>query len=402
MDAPVNPGVCEARARMERMQASGLKRPARILFGPGEAERLGAVLSEFRRAGPVLVVCGGHLAVDARFTEWFRAQLGGPDARSVRVAVHAGEPTAESVEALAADARKMRPGVILAIGGGSIMDAGKAVAAMAVHEGTVEDYLEGPHGARPLSSDPLPVIAVPTTAGTGSDMTRNAVVLSRRQGCKRSLRDDRLFPSVAIIDPELCRGAPRDVILASGLDAITQLMESAITVTRTPETTARALDALRGLASALEVCVDPGDDLHARALMSAAASISGVCLANSGLGLAHGVAAALGARLGIGHGLACGMLLAPVMRWNLRACPADIGRALAALWDTDPSDPARLVHRLHTWVTGLGLPADLRPLRLSAADLDVLSEGSVGSSLRGNPVPMTAGDVRRFLELISA
>lgn len=399
-DAPVNSGVSEARARMDRLRESGLKRPSRIVFGPGAAENWGAILSDIGSAGPALVVCGRHNAADARFMDRLRGQMGGANARTFHVVAHDGEPTVDSVETLTRMAREFRPEVLVAIGGGSVMDAGKAVAAMAVHEGSVEDYLEGPQGARPLTTDPLPMMAVPTTAGTGSEMTRNAVVLSRRQGCKRSLRDNRLFPAIALIDPALCRGAPRAVTLASGLDAVTQLMESAITIRRTSETTAMALVGLRGISAALDACVGPGESMDARALMSAAASISGACLANSGLGLAHGVAAALGARLGLGHGWACGMLLPHVMRWNLPACRDEMTRALGALFSLDSPvlpEPEALLDRLDRWASGLGVPPDLRHLQLSDADLDALAELSLGSSLLGNPVPMDAGDVRRFL-----
>ncbi len=363
---------------------------------------IGRLASALQPKGAVLILAREGPAADPSWQIDLRRRLSHD---AVEFAGCHGEPSAESVDALATRARTKRLSLVIAVGGGSVIDTGKAVAALVTNDGSVEDYLEGPHGARSLAADPLPLIAVPTTAGTGSEMTRNAVVLSRRQGCKRSLRDDRLFPRIALIDPELCLGAPREVTVASGLDAITQLIESAITIRRKPEVTAFATDALGGLAEALQRCAEAPEDLDARALMSAAASISGACLANSGLGLAHGVAAALGAKHGVPHGLACGILLPHVLRWNLRACPTEIAGALAALFAVDPArspDPSDLVNRLGEWVARLGIPRDLRHLRLAASDLDELSALSMGSSMSGNPVAMTPAMVREFLAATEA
>lgn len=386
--------------RIRRLIVSGLQTPKHICFGAGSWRNIGRLAAETQGLGSVLVVTRNQLQADTSFRDSIQAMLSQQRSVSIEPASSHGEPTADSVDQIAGRARARGISLIIAIGGGSVLDTGKAVAAMATNNGSVEEYLEGPQGARTLSADPLPIIAVPTTAGTGSEMTRNAVVLSRRQGCKRSLRDDRLYPKVAVIDPALCQGAPRSVTVASGLDAITQLIESAITIKRNPKATALAMESLDGLAETLQRCVDVPDDVHARALMSASASISGACLANSGLGLAHGVAAALGSKYGISHGLACGILLPHALRWNLRACPEDIGRALAALFGMDPADqtePADLVKRLGNWVVSLGVPPDLWHLNLTTFDLDELSELSMGSSMSGNPLPMRRTDVRQFL-----
>ena len=401
MNRPVTSSQDVAVQRMSRLLKSKLQMPSRIYFGLFVRRDLGRLASEIQSKGAVLILARKSSAADPSWQDDLRIWVG---RGAVEFAGCHGEPSAESVDALATRARTKDISLVIAIGGGSVIDAGKAVAALATNGGSVEDYLEGPQGARPLAADPLPLIAVPTTAGTGSEMTRNAVVLSHRQGCKRSLRDDRLFPRLALIDPELCLGAPREVTVASGLDAITQLIESAITIRRNSEVTALAMEALGGMAETLQRCVDAPEDLDARALMSAAASISGACLANSGLGLAHGVAAALGAKCGMPHGLACGILLPHALRWNLRACPAEIAQVLAALFavdSADQADPSDLVNRLGEWVARLGIPRDLRHLRLTPADLDALSALSMGSSMSGNPVPMTPADVREFLSLVS-
>ena len=204
---------------------------------------------------------------------------------------------------------------VVAIGGGATIDTGKALAAALRMPGSITDYLEGVGGRSP-TGDKVPFIAVPTTAGTGSEATKNAV-LSRvgDGGFKKSLRHEAYVPDVAIIDPVLHLGCPRAVSAASGLDAITQLLEAYLSVGASPLTDALALDGLRHAGRSFLRAVDRGEsDLDARAGMAYAAYLSGVCLANAGLGVVHGLAGPIGALRPVPHGAACGLLLAPAVQ----------------------------------------------------------------------------------------
>lgn len=394
----------EADRRMATLEAGGLRRPATIRFGINAFHDLGALARALGGAGPVLVIAGARWTRDHEFRAFLEQQFTGPTPRTLHYAACPGEPEAPCVDGVAGLARRIRPGLVVALGGGSSLDLGKAIAALATNPGSIEDYLEGPAGARPLAEPPLPVLAAPTTAGTGSEMTRNAVIGSVRQGAKRSLRDERLIPRIALIDPALTCTAPRAVTAASGMDALTQLIECCISRRRAPEVSALAHGTLRGVPAALRRCWTCPTDLDARALMSAAASISGACLANSGLAMAHGIAAALGARHGVPHGLACGVLLPHTLRWNRDAVESELAAALAAMLEEPAPTPGvidRGIAEIERLLADLELPPDLRYLNLTAADLDALAEASMGRSLSGNPVDLTAEDVRRFLAAVA-
>jgi len=250
-----------------------------------------------------------------------------------------------------------------------------------------------------MENDPLPWLAAPTTAGTGAEMTRNAVLDSPAHRVKRSLRDARLVARAALLDPELTRDAPRNVTAAAGLDAITQLFESALSRKARPETTAAALAALPWARAALpRVLRDPAD-MPARAAMLMAAGVSGLCLAHSGLGLAHALAAPLGGRRGVAHGVACGALLPHVLRHNRAAAGPALDAACAAWLGASPGPTAteRALEELAALVADGDLPLDWRAADWTAGELDALARDAVGSSLAGNPRPMSAGDVREFL-----
>ena len=230
-------------------------------------------------------------------------------AREVR-----GEPTPAVVDGIVAAWSDSPPQVIIALGGGSVIDAGKAAAAMLAEEPdgsgqrhSVREYLEGVGSRRP-SGKSLPLYAIPTTAGTGSEATKNAV-LSETGHFKKSLRHDTYIPALALIDPRLAAGAPTLVSAASGLDAITQLVEGYLSTEASPFTDALALTGLNASGSAFRRVLEAPDDLAARASMGYAAFLSGVVLANAGLGLVHGAASSLGGARDIPHGVLCGLLL---------------------------------------------------------------------------------------------
>jgi alcohol dehydrogenase class IV len=380
-----------ARSLFEFARGASLRMPADVRFGAACFNELPAAVRSAGGARRVFVLTGGRsadrLGLRARVTE-----LLGGTAEAIRAHPDvSGEPTARSVDAAAARARRFRPDLVVAAGGGSVLDTAKAVAALATNPGAVEDYLEGAARRRPLARDPLPCIAAPTTAGTGTEMTRNAVVLSAAQGCKRSLRDERLLPRAALVDPALTLTLPAAVTAAGGMDAVTQLIESCLTARRTPAATELACRALRGVREALPAAVREPGDLDARTRMSLAASASGICLANAGLAMAHGIAAALGALHGVPHGVACGLLLPHTLRFNRDACEEPLAAALAAFLGRrrpagDTIDAG--IAAIEALNRDLGIPPDLTHLRLRPAEVERVARASSGSSMAGNPVPL--------------
>jgi len=237
-----------------------------------------------------------------------------------------GEPTVTDVEQSLQTAKSANCDLVIGLGGGSAIDAAKAVAGLMTNPGSPLDYMEVVGKGRPLTQPAAPWIAVPTTAGTGAEATRNAVIGCPEKKFKASLRSEHLLARLALIDPELAVGAPPEVTAASGLDALCQLIESYTSNRAGPLTDALALQGVRLAATALpRVCAD-GSDLDARESMALAALLSGITLANAGLGAVHGFAAPLGANFPIPHGAVCAALLPHVVEANIAALAAESGQ----------------------------------------------------------------------------
>jgi alcohol dehydrogenase class IV len=316
-----------------------------------------------------------------------------------------GEPTPELVDAIAERHRGRGIACVAAVGGGSVIDAGKAVAAMLVHEGSVEDYLEGV-GTRPFDGRRLPFIAVPTTAGTGSEAAKNAVI-SRvgPAGFKRSLRHDGLMPDAAIVDPELHLSCPPAVTAACGMDAVTQLLEAAIGLKANPLTDALAESGLAAAGKALPAAWRDGADLEARSRMAYAAYLSGVALTNAGLGVVHGFASSVGGRFPIPHGALCGTLLEPCLRktverlaerGDVRALAriARAGRHLTGSGGRDlGADLDALLGLVGEWARTFRLPR-LAEFGMTAADIPSLA---AATGCKDNPVVLSQADLDAIL-----
>jgi alcohol dehydrogenase class IV len=312
---------------------------------------------------------------------------------------HEPEPADVDRAATSLRGRDLSRAWILALGGGSALDLGKAVAAMAPQPeaAPVADYLEGVGRGLKLAVAPLPLVAVPTTAGTGAEATKNAVISSRRPPYKKSLRDERMIPRLALVDPELTLTCPRPTTIRSGLDAITQLLESFISSRARPVPQALAVDGLRRALPAFARLLDAPHDAPARAAMAHAALLSGLALANSGLGLAHGVAAGLGCLVGAPHGLACAVMLPAALQANREAAAPSLARLAR---DLAFSSADALLDHVEALVRAAGVPRRLSELGLAADQLPELVRLSHGNSLDGNPRRFTDDELLALLQSI--
>jgi len=287
-----------------------------IHFGVGHFSRLPELATSFGRT--ILVVTGSHALQQSGRLSALMDGLQSAGVRPFHVVVDR-EPSPELIDSALSKYRDHAPDVVLAIGGGSVLDAGKAISAMLLHHLSVERFIEGQEGFMQHDGRKVPFIAVPTTSGTGSEVTNNAVI-SRvgRNGFKRSLRHVALVPDIALIDPELMVTVSRELTAASGMDACTQLLEAFTSPFATPYTDAVACSGLERFArSFIAVCSDRPDDSRVRGDIAYAALMSGIALANAGLGIVHGFASSVGGVVDIPHGTLCATLLAEATRENI-------------------------------------------------------------------------------------
>ena len=372
---------------------------ARILFGAGT---LAEVARSARELGQrALVVTGSNPGRAVRLMESLAAVHIEPTLFSVPC-----EPTTDLVSAGVARARETGCELVIGMGGGSVLDASKAVAALLTNEGDLLDHLEVIGQAKPLGRPAAPCIAIPTTAGTGTEVTRNAVLASPAHKVKVSLRSPFLLPRLAVVDPELTSGLPFALTATTGLDALTQLIEPFVSPRATPLTDALCREGLKRVARSLRrACERP--DPAAREDMSLASLLSGLALAHAGLGAVHGLAAPLGGELPAPHGALCAALLPQVMAINLRALngrdpsnPAleryhEISQILTGDFAAEPSAGA-------AWATQLNDVLRIPPLReygLTSHQLPSLIErASQATSMKGNPVPLTQAELLEVLQ----
>jgi alcohol dehydrogenase class IV len=391
------------------MGSFSVGRIPRIEFGTGVFARIPELVSVYGKR--VLLVTGARSFPGS---ERFRSldsvlrQHGGA-VEHVRVD---GEPSPQLVDDAVREYGPRAIDVVLAIGGGSALDAGKAIAGLLRMGRPVSDYLEGVGPELPYTGPAVPLIAVPTTAGTGSETTRNAVLSVRGEGgYKKSFRDEQLVAQYAVVDPDLLASCPRTVIAANGMDALTQLIESCVSTRANVFTDSLAIAGLKAARDGLLPLYEgTGDPSLARERMAYAALVSGITLAHVGLGSVHGLASPLGAFYPIPHGVACGTLVARATEVNIAVMrerePDNVGltsyaRVAALLCERDFASPeegwSALVTLLEQWTDRLELP------RLSAYDinpgsLDRIVAHSRGSSMKTNPIVLTDAEIRSVLE----
>ena len=371
----------------------------RILFGPGRmAEAAPLVASMGRRP---MVVTAKHLVHTQALLEQLQARGLEPVTFSVP-----GEPDVSTVLRGVNQAREEACDVIVGLGGGSALDAGKAIAAIMTNEGDLLDYLEVIGRGKPITMPSAPYVAIPTTSGTGTEVTRNAVIASPEYGVKVSLRSPCMLPRAAIVDPELTHSVPPAVTANTGLDALTQLIEPFVCNRANTLVDAICREGIVRAAGSLRRVFSNGSDAEAREGMSLASLFGGLALANAGLGAVHGLAAPLGGLTHAPHGAVCARLLPFVMDANVRALEIrasesqamarydEVGRLLTGDTKATAADAVRWVH---------SVCADLAILPLSrhgfiASDISVIvTQAQKASSMKANPVPLTDSELTEIL-----
>jgi alcohol dehydrogenase class IV len=369
----------------------------RVIFGAGKLNFLGEHIDQ--RAKRLLLIHGRSSDAIPRVKEL----LSNRGVELTEFEVH-GEPTVDLVRAGTEIARGCD--TVIGLGGGSVLDAGKAIAILATNPGDVLDYLEVIGKGQKFTQPPLPLIAIPTTAGTGTEVTRNAVIESPEHGVKVSLRSPLMLPAVALVDPELTYNLPPAITASTGLDALTQLIEPFVSIKANPVTDAICREGLR-YARALRRAYEHGEDPEARERMSLASLFGGLALANAGLGAVHGFAGPLGGMLHAPHGAICARLLPYVMEANLGALMArqpehpalmryaEIAQILRDDPDASAGDGVIWISRL---VRDLNIPP-LSTYGMSQNHIPEAVEKTLkASSTKGNPIPLTAPELVDVLE----
>jgi alcohol dehydrogenase class IV len=373
--------------------------PADVRFGAGRISEVPEALAGLG-ASRVLVITGRTTArADA-----IRAALTEADIASVVFGV-ATEPSIERVRAAVGLISETGCDAVMGFGGGSALDVAKAAAVLATSGTDPVEHLEVIGAGRPIERPGLPCVAVPTTAGTGSEVTRNSVLSGG--GVKASLRSPLLLPKVAVVDPDLLIGVPQPSVAASGMDALSQLIEPLLSVRANPFTDALARDGIRRSARSLRRAYQDGmEDAGVREDLALVSLFGGMCLANSGLGAVHGIAAAAGARLSAPHGAVCAAVLAAAMEVNLRALrnrapdhPALRRMAEVATLVTSQSEatPEDAIAWLQELTAALSIPG-LASYKLSEDEIPaVVTAAQKASSMRGNPIELSNAEVTEIV-----
>jgi alcohol dehydrogenase class IV len=371
----------------------------RIVFGQATLAETGDMAKGFGHRA--LLVTGAN----PQRAEPLKKVLAESGVGSVVFAV-AGEPKTTDVIAGVTRAKAEQCDLVIALGGGSALDAGKAIAAMLTNPGSLLDYLEVIGKGGQITQAPAPFIAIPTTAGTGTEVTRNAVLASPEHGVKVSLRSPLLLAKVALIDPNLTLNLPPALTASTGLDALTQLIEPYVCCRPNPMTDALCIEGMQRAARSLRRAFDHGNDLSAREDLCVASLFSGFALANAGLGAVHGFAAPIGGAFPAPHGAVCAALLPHVMRMNLRALTQrapqhealrryeTVARLLTGHASATAEEGAAWITQL---CDDLGIPP-LRTYGLKPEHFKSLSEKAAhASSMKANPLPLLPDELGEIL-----
>ena len=373
---------------MADLPAFDMVAPGRLIFGRGRAVRAAEMAAGLGRRA--LLVHGRDPERFAWLMDALRRE--GCDVMAIS---SLGEPDLPALESALEHARGHAPDLVVAIGGGAVLDTGKALAALIPGRRPIMDHLEVVGRALPLEAAPLPMLALPTTAGTGAEVTRNAVIGVPESRRKVSLRDPRMVPDLAIVDPALTDGLPRAVTLASGLDALTQVIEPFLSSRAAPMSDALCAAAIPLALPALIRLMEEEEDPGARDRMAWVSLCGGLALAQAGLGAVHGLAGVIGGMApDAPHGAVCGALLPHVLSVNaarLRDSDAVARMARVLGWMAAPlevSAPRDVPAALAAWSRAQGLPG-LTAMGLDSAEFGAVARAAQGaSSMKPNPVPL--------------
>ena len=384
-----------------------ISRLPRIEFGSGKLAKLPAIARKYGTRA--LLVTGAGSFKRSPLWSTLTARLKEQGITWLDLTIP-GEPTPHMVDEAVRTLRSEGIDVVIGIGGGSALDAAKAIAGLLKPGNSVMDHLEGVGPELPYSGPSTPFIAVPTTAGTGSEATKNAVLsVQGFDGFKKSFRDEQLVAEVALVDPDLLATCPPAVIAANGMDALTQLLESYVSSRAAPLTDSLAWGGMKAARDGLLALYADAGDAMARERMAYAAMVSGITLAQVGLGSVHGLAAPLGAYFPSPHGVACGTLVATATRVNIDTLRnhepghaalekyAQVGRLLSKQGQLgrDAAHTA-LLEALESWTRVLKLPT-LAHYGVTPADIPRIVANSRGSSMTTNPVQLGDEDIAAIL-----
>lgn len=392
---------------MAYIDAFDIARLPRILFGDG---RIKDLVSQIKVYGNnVLIITGAKSFQATSHWQTLQQDLQTHHIRWEHITV-SGEPSPRLVDQTVQNYQTHNIEVVVGIGGGSVLDAAKAIAGLLPHGNSVMDHLEGVGKNLPYQGLSTPFIAVPTTAGTGSEATKNAVLSERgEKGFKKSFRHDALVPQVAIVDPDLLVSCPRDLLAADGMDAFTQLLEAYVSIKANPLTDALAFSGMTAFNEGFFLVWNNQFLADGYSQLAYASLLSGICLAQTGLGSVHGLASPLGAFFPCPHGVVCGTLVAEATAINIEALQArssedialikyaQIGRLLADNETlSQKSALSLLVETLRTWTTQLKLPR-LSAFGVQTDDIDTIVANSRGGSMKTNPIVLTDDELRELV-----
>ncbi|NOY08533.1 MAG: iron-containing alcohol dehydrogenase [Spirochaetes bacterium] len=363
--------------------------PGRIIFGTGTISEIGSLAAGYGKR--VCIIYGRESFIKSGNLDRVIGFLTAGGEKIEEIGGISHDPDELLVEETVERVRPYRPDVIVGIGGGSVIDVGKAVSILLTNGGKVADYW----GGRVFTRPSIPYIAVPTTSGTGSEVTKNAVITGRDGNFKKSIRSDYMIPDAAVVDPSLTFGAPESVTVSTGLDALIQNIEAFTSKNAGPITDTLALRAIELSGEYLIKAVKEPDNFKAREALSLVSLYGGIALANAGLGLAHGLSHPIGIHFGLPHGQACAVVMAKVMEYNYSARKErydKIGSLLAGKPGVDA------VAAFNELAFCFGISTRLRDYGVTEEDIPLLTEGSRGGSRNYNPVAFDDTEVAKMLK----
>ena len=376
----------------------------KLYFGEGTFDKLKEIISNY--GDRVLLLTGGRSFEESPYYKKLLLEM---EKNNITCYIEkiTNEPSPHIIDEISQKYRKKEIKVVLSVGGGSVIDAGKSVSAMLTKNDSVKEYLEG-IGDKEHDGEKIPFIAVPTTSGTGSEATKNAVISEiGDKGFKKSLRHDNFVPDCAVIDPRLTANCPKSVTAASGMDAFSQLIEGYLSKESSPMTDSLAQSGLKYMKDGLMKSYENGDDLDARGKVAYAAYLSGVVLANAGLGTVHGFASPIGGYFDIPHGVVCGTLVGELIRINIKKLQSDyekngiylekyaeIGRVFSEKKDLDTDSACKaLIEEINSLIDFMNIPK-LGSYGITEADLDRIID-KTGN--KNNPVELSKEELKEML-----